>query len=166
MTTKPMIYLGIDPGKSGGIAAVDTEGVAVFAVPMPRTHRAVLDVCLAAVEQYRVVASLELVHAFPGDGVVSVTTFLRGYGALEMALTAARIRYATVAPAVWQRALGCLTRGDKNVTKRHAQQRFPELRVTHALADAVLIAEYTWRRHTVRWPSTEGHTQPRRRMMT
>jgi hypothetical protein len=35
-----------------------------------------------------------------------------------------------------------MSKGDKNVTKRRAQQLFPQLKVTHAIADALLIAEY------------------------
>jgi hypothetical protein len=38
--------------------------------------------------------------------------------------------------------MSCLTKGDKNVTKSRAQELFPEVKVTHAIADALLIAEY------------------------
>ena len=34
------------------------------------------------------------------------------------------------------------SKGDKNVTKRRAQELFPGARVTHAVADALLLAEY------------------------
>jgi hypothetical protein len=43
---------------------------------------------------------------------------------------------------VWQKALGCLTKGDKNITKRKAQEMFPGIKVTHATADSLLIAHY------------------------
>jgi hypothetical protein len=36
----------------------------------------------------------------------------------------------------------CLTGGDKNISKRRAQELFPSLKITHAVADALLIAEY------------------------
>jgi len=38
--------------------------------------------------------------------------------------------------------MGCMTKGDKNVSKRKAQELFPSMKVTHASADALLIAEY------------------------
>jgi len=41
--------------------------------------------------------------------------------------------------------MGCLTKGDKNVSKRRAQELFPALKVTHAIADALLIAEFARR---------------------
>jgi hypothetical protein len=38
--------------------------------------------------------------------------------------------------------MGCLTKGDKNVSKRKAQELFPSTKVTHAIADSMLIAAY------------------------
>jgi hypothetical protein len=43
---------------------------------------------------------------------------------------------------VWQKSLGCLTHGDKNVSKAAAQRLFPGMKITHATADALLIAYY------------------------
>ena len=82
-------------------------------------------------------------------GCVSAFTFGRGYGALLMALTAARIPFDVVQPAKWQQGLGCRSGGDKHVTKRRAQQLFPSVTVTHALADALLIAEFCRRTRLV-----------------
>jgi hypothetical protein len=75
-------------------------------------------------------------------GVKSAFTFGNGFGHLEMALTAAGIPFERVRPQVWQKALGCLTKGDKNITKRKAQEMFPGIKVTHATADSLLIAHY------------------------
>jgi hypothetical protein len=38
--------------------------------------------------------------------------------------------------------MGCLTKGDKNVSKKRAQELFPSIKCTHATSDALLIAEY------------------------
>jgi len=78
----------------------------------------------------------------PGQGVASSFKFGQGYGSLEMALTAAGIPFERVTPQKWQKALGCLTKGQKNVSKRKAQELFPTMKVTHATADALLIAEW------------------------
>ena len=69
-------------------------------------------------------AYLEAVSSSPQMGVVSAFSFGRGYGNLEMALTAAGIPFERVRPQVWQKALGCMTKGDKNVSKRKAQELF------------------------------------------
>lgn len=135
-----MNYIGIDPGKSGGIAVITTDGAA-YAYRMPETDRDLLDL-LGDIGAEVSCAMLEQVHAMPGQGVTSTFTFGRGFGKLEMALCAARIPFELVTPQKWQKALGCLTKGDKNVSKAAAQRLFPALKVTHAIADALLIAEY------------------------
>jgi hypothetical protein len=75
-------------------------------------------------------------------GVVSAFSFGRGYGNLEMALTAAGIPFERVRPQVWQKAMGCMTKGDKNISKAKAQELFPDKKATHWSSDALLIAEY------------------------
>jgi hypothetical protein len=59
-----------------------------------------------------------------------------------MALTAAGIPFERVRPQVWQKAMGCMTKGDKNVSKRKAQELFPSIKVNHYVADSLLIASY------------------------
>jgi crossover junction endodeoxyribonuclease RuvC len=96
----------------------------------------------ASIEGLRVTAALEKVHSMPGQGVVSSFKFGMGYGGLRMALLAANIPFRDVQPQAWQRSLGCLTGGDKNISKSMAQQLFPGMKITHAIADALLIAEW------------------------
>jgi hypothetical protein len=95
----------------------------------------------------KAMAYIEQVHSSPQMGVKSAFTFGNGFGHLEMALTAAGIPFTRIRPQVWQKELGCLTKGDKNVTKRKAQELFPSLKVTHATADALLIAKYGTKQH-------------------
>jgi Holliday junction resolvasome RuvABC endonuclease subunit len=91
------------------------------------------------------IAAIERVHSSPQMGVKSAFTFGNGFGHLEMALTAASIPFERVRPQVWQKALACMTKGDKNVSKRRAQELFPSMKITHAIADSLLIAEYNRR---------------------
>lgn len=144
-TSRERLFIGIDPGVSGGIAAVTTSGAPVLAVPMPRTEADVLRVFddLATWEPR---AILERVHVMPKQGIVSAFTFGKGFGGILMALTATRIPFDLVTPQTWQTAMQCLSRGDKNVTKRRAQQLFPHDSITHAIADALLLAEFGRRR--------------------
>jgi hypothetical protein len=64
-----------------------------------------------------------------------------------MALTAAGIPFERVRPQVWQKAMSCMTGGDKNVSKRKAQELFPAIKCTHATSDALLIAEFGRRKN-------------------
>jgi crossover junction endodeoxyribonuclease RuvC len=82
----------------------------------------------------------------PKQGVTSTFTFGRGFGALCMGLTAAEIPYDLVSSMKWMGAMQCRTGGDKSVSKRRAQQLFPQVKVTDYLADSLLIAEYLRRR--------------------
>jgi len=139
------ITIGIDPGKSGGIAWI-TDGKPCVE-KMPDTLADLWDLLLnitggCGVYEIDCVAYLEQVSSSPGMGVVSAFTFGNGFGHLEMALTAAGIPFERVRPQVWQKAMGCMTKGDKNVSKRKAQELFPEIKITHATADALLIAKY------------------------
>lgn len=149
-----MTIIGIDPGQSGGIAWIDDKGRAC-ADKMPETIADLWEL----VESIRMGAGaspetrldlvvngcrayIEQVHSSPQMGVKSAFTFGNGFGHLEMALTAAGIPFERVRPQAWQKALGCLTKGDKNVSKRKAQELFPLLKITHSTADALLIAEF------------------------
>lgn len=143
--------VGIDPGKGGGIALVYADGTAE-AYKMPETERDLLDLFLELWTRWGYssktpVAVVEVVHAMPGQGVTSMFTFGRGYGAVRMAALACGFRLQEVQPATWQKMLGCRTKGDKNVSKRRAQELFPTVKkIGHATADALLIAE--WGRRT------------------
>lgn len=142
-----MIYIGIDPGVSGGLAMIAASGDAV-AIKMPPTHRDIYTWLVAASSGNVSKGAIEFVRSSPQMGVSSAFTFGRGLGALEMALVAAGISFDHVLPRKWQQAMGCLSGGDKNVTKRRAQEMFPHLTITHAVADALLIAEWCRRFHS------------------
>lgn len=137
------LFIGIDPGLKGGIAFVREDGHHAWAYKMPETDADILSV-FADIQSgdYEPFALLEQVHAMPGQGVSSCFTFGEGYGKLQMALAALQIPYERTSPVKWQKALGCLSKGNKNVTKAKAQELFPNVKITHNIADALLIAEY------------------------
>ena len=134
-----MTHIGIDPGKTGGIAVIRDDGPQAW--KMPETRRDLWDL-IVDLEDRGCFAVVEKVHTSPQMGVKSAGTFMQGKGEVLMALTAAGIPFEEIAPGRWQRSMQCLTKGDKNVTKRRAQELFPQLKVTHSIADALLIAEY------------------------
>lgn len=137
-----MRILGIDPGKSGGLTIIDTDGERrdkTQAHKMPETPA---DLWHLIAESQPDVAYIEHVHSSPQMGVKSAFTFGEGFGRLTGMLTAAGCRWELVRPQKWQKDMGCLSKGDKNKTKEAAQRLFPWLRVTHATADSLLIAEW------------------------
>jgi len=154
---KQSLYVGVDPGKGGGLAAVDITGRLMLAARMPGTDGDLLACVRALSGGGWPRAMLELVHSSPQMGVSSAFTFGRGFGALCVALQAAEIPYDLVSPGRWQKAMG-LTRGaqlgakDKDAAKQAAQRMFPAAPLSSgdwtALADALLLAEYCRRVHT------------------
>jgi hypothetical protein len=150
-TAHDRLYLGADPGKSGGLAAVDADGDLLYVYPFAHgTEHDAWDWLRAAVLRARKVhAALERVHAMPKQGVASTFAFGRHYGFLRGLLVAAGVPFVEVAPRKWQAALGVApaAAGEsrarfKNRLKAAAQRLFPKEHITLATADAVLLAEY------------------------
>lgn len=143
-----MIYFGIDPGKSGAIAAI-TDGT-LGCMRFDETERDIADwLAMLSCRQatsHPCFAFIERVSAMPKQGVSSTFKFGDATGFARGLLVANRIPYDRVTPRQWQAALGCLSKGNKNVTKAKAQQLFPDYKITHHTADAILLAEYCRRK--------------------
>jgi len=77
----------------------------------------------------------------------------RSFGFCQGMLVAARIRFELARPQKWQTALDCRTGGDKNISKARAQALFPGVKVIHANADALLLAEFARRTDLGLWVS-------------
>jgi crossover junction endodeoxyribonuclease RuvC len=148
-----MIYLGIDPGASGGIAAL-SDGHVMLAEKMPDNPHELASMLRGAGADdagHHAFAVLERVSAMPKQGVSSTFKFGTNYGMVQGVLAAVGIPYELVTPTVWQKAMGCLSKGDKNVTKAAALRRFPDVKVTHAIADSLLLADFARRTYVARY---------------
>ncbi len=148
------IIIACDPGSNGGISVgyhFKGKPPLCTAYKIPMSPLALVNLMWnlnqwpADIRRY---CYLEKVHSMPGQGVKSTFTFGKNFGRMEVALQMLlddgdEVRYVT--PQHWMKTLDCMTGGDKNVTKRKAQELFPEIKVTHAIADALLIGEYARR---------------------
>lgn len=141
-----MRVIGIDPGKSGGLAVIDPTYCSIFA--MKKTEREVADWLREAGRHPHRFAYIEKVGAMPGQGVTSMFSFGQSYGFLRGCLISLGIPFEEVTPAKWQREFSLLKKkGETNTQKKNrhkakAQQLFPGLKITHATADALLIMEW------------------------
>jgi hypothetical protein len=144
------IFFGIDPGVGGAIAALPSISEFKYAFPRLKlkdaTERDVAE-WLVAQNISTSFAVIESVHSSPQMGVRSAFTFGRSYGFLRGVLAALAIPYVEVRPQKWQKAMECMTGGDKKVSKAKAQQLYPGEKVTHADADAMLLATYCRKHH-------------------
>lgn len=144
-------YIGIDPGKSGGIAWSSPNGDR--SAPLPPTlgdfREQVFNILgeqgfFHAISE--TVCYLEsppkFVKAIPGSAVFVMA---QSFGRIEGVLAAFKVPTVTITPQAWQKAHGLGTRGEmtttqwKNKLKARAQSLYPEERVTLATADALLI---------------------------
>lgn len=140
--------IGLDPGEKGGIAVLDKEGDIVEVSKMPMT---MLDI-LSFLRNYpsdECVAYLENVgYGMPGQSSAATARFARHNGHLEMALLAVGIKTNMVTPQKWEKSYQLGKSSDytktewKNRLKSKAQQLFPKEKITLAVADAILLAEY------------------------
>jgi len=144
-------HLGIDPGESGGMVGLlkENDGLIVDRIFTFYKGQSDLDIAEAIEDMAWRIDScvIEKLHAYPVRGSIGNFKLGRHYGMLRAFLTAFGVDYKEATPQKWQRAMGCLTGGNKNVTKKKAQELFPDVKVTHAIADALLLAEYARRIH-------------------
>lgn len=149
---KEIIYIGIDPGLSGGIAILNQDGSVKEVVAMPDTPRDIYEFLLSYKEDSRCVLE-DVGHGMPGQSSKATATFARHNGHLEMALLALGIPTEKVTPQKWIKVYQLKKKKEqdknewKNVLKAKAQSLFPQLgkKVTLKTCDALLIAEYARR---------------------
>lgn len=145
--SNPKAYIGIDPGKSGGLAVI--YGKELHAAPMPDTEHEVFRWirrwCSISFDSF---CLIESVHSFPKQGVASSFTFGQGYGFLRGCLTSLAIPFEAVAPRTWQQkmAVGNREKSElktawKKRLKGAAERLFPQATITLETADAILLAE-------------------------
>jgi len=131
-----MIYIGIDPGKSGAMAVISGPGV--------EDNGKVLDILNFDLEAYRecLVRTLKLeysysnfifvpykiaieqVHAMPGQGVTSMFHFGENFGQICGLLTGLGLKYECVTPMKWKKCMGVSS--DKQTSIQRALEYFPD----------------------------------------
>ena len=145
--------IGIDPGLAGGIVCLGAGGNVIEIRKMPETPYDILEFVRRFAQGGLfgggVTCYMEKVGlGMPGQSSKATATFARHCGHLEMALLSLGIKTVEVTPQKWQKhyQLGKSTDYSKtewkNRLKSCAQQLFPKEKVTLAVADALLIAEY------------------------
>ena len=135
----------------------------ITSYPMPETQG---DLCdrlrdvsrAAGVEGAVCVCVLEQIGGFVGKSQPGSAMFRfgEGFGFIKGTVQALGMRLVLVRPQTWQkdfglgRAADCVTSREwKNKLKAEAQRRFPQLPVTLATADALLMLDWAMRTITI-----------------
>ena len=142
-------FIGIDPGKGGGIAVLTKGGNEVKKCPDTVQDMSLMfALMVGSTPADKVLVMLEKVWARPHDGRSSVFTFAQNYGRWEGIISTHEIIPEYVTPQVWMKGVGCpvkLKKQDrKNYLKQLSKDLYPKMakRLTLKTADAMLVAHY------------------------
>lgn len=147
------MIITIDPGASGGVAWIETDGYS-RAAKMPDGMSTQADFLrkLSMIEGTgNTKAILEKVGTYvPGNSGPAAATFARHCGHLEAILYCLGLPVHQVTPGVWMKSLGVLPK-DKQERKRAIKEMMarlhPHLAVTLSTADALgMLYWYQYRR--------------------
>jgi len=94
--------IGIDPGKTGWIVCVDSDGI-VWSHPIPEEPGGVSRILQDATSVMWVF--VERQHPVRGQGLASTFTLATGYGRILEAVAALGFRYELVRAQDWQRVM-------------------------------------------------------------
>lgn len=158
------MYIGIDPGITGAICALTTEGkvIGVWDTPiltvkknkgtrhdLNRTEMAsiVRNILHSRDEFGEPFACIERVNSMPGQGVASSFTFGMGYGIWLGILATLHVPTDLVHPVRWKKAMLDGMGKDKDASRIRALELFGgqvdlSLKKHHGRGDALLLAEY------------------------
>lgn len=144
------LFIGIDPGKNGGIAYIDTEYN--ISSTYPYSDKALVDLCNESIYS-EVICCLEKVGAMPGQGVVSMFNFGQSVGYIKGVLEAFRVPYQEITPQKWKKEFGL--NSDKAASAEVCRKLFPDINLLatprckkphDGMAEALLMAEYARRK--------------------
>lgn len=154
-----MLYIGIDPGKSGACAMLGVgdggQQVSVFAWDSERFVAEMRAVGKQVRDHgMKALACVEKVGARPKQGVVSTFSFGKSAGFIEGVLVSCGVPYQLVVPRRWKHTFGL--NNDKSESIETCKRLFPGIclkrndrcRVeSDGMAEALLIAEFARRLH-------------------
>jgi hypothetical protein len=140
--------IGIDPGKQGAFAVLNTHDMQITTYDMPGT----LDEKRALISDIGQVKCCWLERPFFPRmiGIKNAVTIAQSYGELKACLFFAGIPTFEVDPSAWKKTMRLST--DKNASRALASQYFPDASDQWARvkddgrAEAALIALYGWRK--------------------
>lgn len=101
-----MIFIGIDPGKTGGITAIGHKGELLASERFDSADGIdAIGYMFHTFKGQEILTAMEMVHAYPGQGVVSMFTFGEQYGLAQGYLRALKQPFTLYPPQAWQKIL-------------------------------------------------------------
>lgn len=159
-----MIYIGVDPGLTGGIALLQhgaipcSDDMPTFAYSTTGAVKRAVDGIVVSRYLQNAMRSwndeamlfIERVNAFPGQGVSSMFSLGMSYWGVVCAANALGIPVELVNPAAWKKHFGLGP--DKDQARGLASRLYPSVDLSkkkdHGRAEALLIARYGMEKST------------------
>lgn len=142
------VYIGIDPGKHGGFACVDSEKHCTY--PWDGDMFPIwIERMVKEHGDENIFAIVEKVSAMPGQGVTSMFNFGKNCGYIEGVLKANYIAYQLIPPKRWKMEYGLHNTKEESIAV--CQRLFPDVNLYRTdrcrkpddgMAEALLMAEY------------------------
>ena len=140
-------YIGIDPGKSGGITMVDGNTFKSYKCPQRTEDMSILfSLLIGETSSYDVKVLMERVWARPNNAVRAAFAYGVNYGQWLGIIACHEIPLQTCLPNEWISYYGCSKELEyqerKRWLKEKAKSLYPTLNVTLMTADSILITDY------------------------
>ena len=148
-----MIYIGVDVGAKGGMAAIDENNQIIMILPMSRENLVEFANELKSRNE-PMIACIEKVGAMPNQGVTSMFSFGKSAGFIEGVFESFKIPYELITPQKWKKEFGLINK-DKNGSINICKHLLPDVNLlptsrcrkeSDGLAEAALMAIYAKRR--------------------
>ena len=149
MTKSRFKYIGIDPGKSGGLFVINSRGTAkAYKCPEKVLDMSLLfSLAVGNTAPDKVRLLMERVWARPNNASSRAFTYGVNYGQWLGIAASHEVKTYTELPNNWMKWFGCpkgmISRDRKNWLKDKAKELYPNIKkITLATADAILICHY------------------------
>ena len=149
MKSKYKKYIGIDPGKNGGVMVIDESGKATaYKCPEKVFDMSILfRLLVGETAPDNICLLMERVWARPGNAVRAAFTYGVNYGQWLGIASSHEVKMYTELPNNWIKWIGCPkglpVKERKHWLRDKAKELYPDLKkVTLATADAILITHY------------------------
>ena len=145
------LYIGIDPGKNGGVALLSNEqdyyrALAFRCPDADNMHRVLLEhIENFCIDFDNIYVAIEKVWAFPSDARSSAFKFGFNSGMWMGIISAMQLPVIEIIPKEWMKFYD-MPKMDKKNRKKWlkdlSEKMYPNIKVTYNVSDAILIANY------------------------
>ena len=148
-----MIFMGIDPGKSGGIGMIVAGHGSGDVMPIVSDEIDATEVARILTDVSPDMVAIERAQAMPKQGVVGMFRYGVGFGKILGVLEALKVPHVIVRPQQWKKVVLEGTQKDKDAAISFVKKAYPMVDLTpgakrkphDGIADAVCLAEYARR---------------------